>query len=124
MEAVLRHATTQPHTPIAALPLLGPGGAQELLARFACTELRPEFVTQGSPLPHEMFEAAAVVVPGKACLVYEGQSLTYEEVRGPRFCGCSERSLHTPSAGPAWSGMHALHCYVHFKPTPFGPSGQ
>lgn len=79
LATALRHVTAQPHTPIAAVPLLDVAGAGSLLSRFCYSELRPEYLA--GPLAHQLFEAAAAASPRAACLVFEGEVLRYQQVR-------------------------------------------
>lgn len=79
LATALRHVTAQPHTPIAAVPLLDVAGASSLLSRFCYSELRPEYLA--GPLAHQLFEAAAAASPRTACLVFEGEVLRYQQVR-------------------------------------------
>ena len=71
------------------VPMLAADAGRALLARFAAgSELVP--ASPGPPLVHEMFEQRVAAAPGAPCLVFEGQTLSYGEVRRPgRACLCA-----------------------------------
>lgn len=76
---VLSAAVSKPDSLAGGLPMLGKEGAADLLARFACRKLQPGH--PAAPLAHQLFEQAAAENPAAACLLHEGQTLTYRLVR-------------------------------------------
>lgn len=75
---ILRHVTLHPHTPVAAVPLLDAAGASSLVSQFSCAELRPEYLA--GPRAHQLFEATAATSLSAACLLFEGEVLSYQQV--------------------------------------------
>lgn len=83
--AVSRHFCTllasiaaEPAAVVTHLPIMGPLEQAAILSSFSCGPCRPQY-TEG-PLAVQLFEQQATSSADRACLLFEGQVMTYQQV--------------------------------------------